>query len=142
MSTTVERVLFLKSIELFSAIAGEDLAQLALISTEERRDSGEEIFAEGDPGDALYLVLSGTVRVHCEDRTVAELGTRECFGEMALLDGASRSATVTASVETRLLKISREDFHDILAEKPQIAIGVIRVLTRRLRNAIQERPGR
>ncbi len=137
MITTVEKVLFLKSIDLFSQIPGEDLAQVALISTEEAREQGEEIFAEGEAGDALYLVLDGKVRVHKQDRVIAELAERECFGEMAILDAAPRSATVTAVQDTNLLKISREDFEEILAEKPEIALGIIRVLSRRLRDAIR-----
>ncbi|MHB8874769.1 MAG: cyclic nucleotide-binding domain-containing protein [Myxococcaceae bacterium] len=137
MITTVEKVLFLKSIDLFSQIPGEDLAQVALISTEESREVGEEIFAEGEAGDALYLVLDGKVRVHKQDRVIAELAERECFGEMAILDAAPRSATVTAVSDTNLLKISREDFEEILSEKPEIALGIIRVLSRRLRDAIR-----
>ena len=137
MITTVEKVLFLKSIDLFSQIPGEDLAQVALISTEETREQGEEIFAEGEAGDALYLVLEGKVRVHKLDRVIAELAERECFGEMAILDAAPRSATVTAVSDTNLLKISREDFEEIMSEKPEIALGIIRVLSRRLRDAIR-----
>jgi CRP-like cAMP-binding protein len=137
MITTVEKVLFLKSIDLFSQIPGEDLAQIALISTEESREQGEEIFGEGETGDALYLVLEGKVRVHKQDRVIAELAERECFGEMAILDAAPRSATVTAVSDLNLLKISREDFEEILSEKPEIALGIIRVLTRRLRDAIR-----
>jgi CRP-like cAMP-binding protein len=137
MITTVEKVLFLKSIDLFSQIPGEDLAAVALISTEEQRDQGDEIFAEGEAGDALYLVLDGKVRVHKADRLIAELGERECFGEMAILDAAPRSATVTALCDTSLLKITRDDFQEILSERPEIAQGVIQVLTRRLREAIR-----
>ncbi len=137
MITTVEKVLFLKSIDLFSQIPGEDLAAIALISTEERRDRGDEVFAEGESGDALYLVLDGRVRVHKQERVIAELGERECFGEMAILDAAPRSATVTAIDESNLLKITREDFQEIMTEKPEIAMGVIKVLTRRLRDAIR-----
>lgn len=137
MITTVEKVLFLKSIDLFSQIPGEDLAAVALISTEEQRDQGDEIFSEGESGDALYLVIEGRVRVHKADRVIAELGERECFGEMAILDAAPRSATVTAVAPTGLLKIAREDFQEILSEKPEIAQGIIQVLTRRLRDAIR-----
>lgn len=137
MISTVEKVLFLKSIDLFSQIPGEDLAAVALISTEEHRETGEEIFGEGEAGDALYLVIDGTVRVHKADRVIAELGERECFGEMAILDGAPRSGTVTTVVEVNLLKITREDFQEIMTEKPEIAMGIIKVLTRRLRDAIR-----
>ena len=66
---------------------------------------------------------------------IAELGERECFGEMAILDPAPRTATVTAISDTRLLRIAREDFQEIIAEKPEIALGIIQVLTRRLRNS-------
>jgi CRP/FNR family cyclic AMP-dependent transcriptional regulator len=137
MISTVEKVLFLKSIDLFSQIPGEDLAQIALISSEETREPNEEVFAEGESGDALYLVLDGRVRVHKQDRVIAELGERECFGEMAILDASPRSATVTTLADTNLLKISREDFQEIMAEKPEIATGIIKVLSRRLRNAIR-----
>lgn len=136
MLSTVEKVLFLKSIELFSQIPGEDLAQVALIAAEEVRENQEDIFLEGDVGDALYIVLGGRVRVHRGERLIAELGERECFGEMAILDSAPRSATVTALTETNLLKISREDFQEIMSEKPQIGVGIIKVLSRRLREAL------
>src|SRR5262249_12832267 len=137
MLSTVEKVLFLKSIDLFSQIPGEDLAQIALIATEESREPNEEIFAEGESGDALYLVLDGKVRVLRQERVIAELGERECFGEMAILDAAPRSASVTALSDTNLLKISREDFREIMAEKPEIANGIIKVLSQRLRSAIR-----
>lgn len=137
MLSTVEKVLFLKSIDLFSQIPGEDLAIVALISSEESRDPSDEIFAEGESGDALYLVIDGKVRVHKADRVIAELGERECFGEMAILDAAPRSATVTTVEDTNLLKITRDDFQEIMTEKPEIARGIVKVLTRRLRDAIR-----
>jgi CRP-like cAMP-binding protein len=135
MLSTLEKVLFLKSIDLFSQIPGEDLAQVALIAVEEPKESGEVIFSEGDPGDALYLVLDGKVRVQQEEKLIAELSERTCFGEMDLLDSSPRSATVTAVSDTNLLKIARDEFHEILTEKPEIALGIIKVLSRRLRNA-------
>ncbi len=136
--TTVEKVLFLKSIDLFAALPGEDLAQIAGICDEVTFDAGEPVFREGETGDALYLVLEGKVRVLKGDRELASLGERECFGEMAILDSEPRSASVEASTDSVLLKLSREDFKDIMAERPGIGQGVIRVLTRRLRNAIQK----
>jgi CRP/FNR family cyclic AMP-dependent transcriptional regulator len=135
MLSILEKVLFLKSVDLFSQIPGEDLTQVALVTTEAEHDQGDEVFGEGEVGDALYVVLDGKVRVHEHDRVIAELGERECFGEMGILDPAPRKATVTAITDTRLLRIGREDFQEILAEKPEIALGIIKVLTRRLRDA-------
>ena len=137
MLSTVEKVLFLKSISLFSEIPGEDLAEVALIATQEECEAGETVFSEGDHGDALYLLLEGRVRVHKSGRVIAELGERECFGEMAILDSAPRSATVTTLSDVRALKLNRDDFQEIMAEKPEIARGIIRVLTARLRDAIR-----
>jgi CRP/FNR family transcriptional regulator, cyclic AMP receptor protein len=137
MITTVEKVLFLKSVDLFSQIPGEDLAQIALITAEEGREAAEDVFVEGEVGDALYVVLDGKVRVHHKGKTIADLGERECFGEMAILDASNRSATVTAVTDVAMLKISREDFQEIMADKHAIALGIIKVLTGRLRQAIK-----
>jgi len=72
MITTVEKVLFLKSVDLFSQIPGEDLSQIALITIEEGREAGEDVVVEGEVGDALYIVLEGKVRVHHKDKVIAQ----------------------------------------------------------------------
>ena len=131
--TVVERVLFLKGLELFSALAGEDLAAIAGIAEEVEHDQGEAVVVEGEPGDALFFVVSGRVTVEKGGRPVAELGEREVFGEMALLDPGPRSATVRAATDVLLLSISREDFDDIMRDRPEVPIGVMKVLVRRLR---------
>jgi CRP-like cAMP-binding protein len=135
MITTVEKVLFLRGIDLFSDLPGEDLAQIALITEEAQRPAGAEIIREGEVGESIYIVVEGRVQVTKGDKPVAELSEREVFGEMALLDPAPRSATVKALSDVTLLTIRREDFADIMAERHEIARGVIQVLTRRLRAA-------
>jgi CRP-like cAMP-binding protein len=135
MITTVEKVLFLKSVDLFRALAGEELAQIAEIAEEQPFAAGEQVFAEGEPGDALYLVVEGAVKVHRGQRQLAHLGVRDVFGEMAVLDSEPRSASVTAVSDAVLLKIARDDFRDILQERPEIGMGIVKVLSRRLRDA-------
>ncbi len=135
MITTVEKVLFLKSIDLFRALPGEELAQIAEIAEELPMGAGDQVFGEGEPGDALYIVVEGKVKVFKGERKLAELGERECFGEMAVLDSEPRSASVVALSEVLLLKIGREEFREILSERPEIAVGIIKVLSRRLREA-------
>ena len=135
MITTVEKVLFLKSIDLFRALPGEELAQIAEIAEEQPFAAGEQVFAEGEPGDALYLVVEGAVKVHRGQRQLAHLGVRDVFGEMAVLDSEPRSASVTAVSDAVLLKIARDDFRDILQERPEIGMGIVKVLSRRLRDA-------
>ena len=133
MITTVEKVLFLKSIDLFRALPSEELAQIAEIAEEQPLGAGDPVFGEGEPGDALYLIVEGKVKVHKGDKQLVQLGLRDVFGEMAVLDSEPRSASVTVLEDAVLLKIGRDDFRDILSERPEIAMGVMKVLTRRLR---------
>jgi CRP-like cAMP-binding protein len=133
MISTVEKVLFLKSIDLFRALPSEELAQIAEIAEEQPMASGDSVFAEGEPGDALYLIVEGRVKVHKGDKELVRLGIRDVFGEMAVLDSEPRSASVSTVEDAVLLKIGRDDFRDILTERPEISMGVMKVLTRRLR---------
>lgn len=135
MISTVEKVLFLKGIDLFRNIPGEELAHIAQITDETEYAASEAVFHEGDQGDAMYLIIDGQVKVHSGDKIVAQLGTRQCFGEMSILDAEPRSATVTALTYLTVLRIQRDDFVEILAEKPEISLGIIKVLTHRLREA-------
>ena len=133
MITTVEKVLFLKSIDLFRTLPSEELAQIAEIAEEQPLAAGDPVFAEGEPGDALYLIVEGKVKVHKGDKQLVQLSVRDVFGEMAVLDSEPRSASVTVLDDAVLLKIGRDDFRDILSERPEIAMGVIKVLSGRLR---------
>lgn len=134
MISTVEKVLFLKGVELFSQIPGEDLSQIGQIADEVEFEREALIIDEGELGDSMFLVISGQVRVHQGDKEIAVLGERQVVGEMAVLDSEPRSASVTAFSDVTLLRILQEDFSDILTEKPEIALNIIKVLSRRLRN--------
>lgn len=136
MLTTVEKVLALKSVDLFERIPGEDLAGISMITEMDSFEAGDLIIEEGHLGDSLYILLDGMVRVHRGERAIAEIGPGECFGEMSILDSSPRSASVSCTTDSLCLRIGREDFSDIMADRPEIALGVIRVLTRRLRNAL------
>lgn len=140
MITTAEKVLFLKGIELFAAVPSEDLVELAAIATEVSVEESDEIFREGDHGDALYFVVDGSVRIEQGGRPLGLLGERDVFGEMALLDAEPRSATALAATASTLLRIGHDDFAAVLLDRPQVAAGVLRVVTRRLRAANQRSP--
>ena len=141
MISTVEKVLFLKSIDLFSQLPGEDLAPIAQITDEVPFDEGDAVFREGDLGDTLFFIVAGSVRIHRGSDELAVLGARQVFGEMSLLDSEPRSASASALTDLTLLKIQRDDFQEILAEKSEIAQGIIQVLTRRLRATLQRASG-
>jgi CRP-like cAMP-binding protein len=135
MISNVEKVLFLKKIDLFRRIRGDDLARIANIAEEISFDADQRVFGEGEMGDALYLVVTGKVKIHKGDMQLAVLGERQCFGEIAILDSEPRSASVTVLEPLLALKIRRDDFSEIMTQKPEIAQGVIKVLCARLRTA-------
>jgi CRP-like cAMP-binding protein len=138
MLSIVEKVIILKSVSIFSEIPSEILAEIAQVSSEVEAEAGKLIFSQGDLGDSLYVVVDGCVRVHDGNHTLNTLGTSEVFGEMALLDPAPRLASVTAEDDTRLLRIDQESFFELMEDQPQVAQGVIRVLTRRLRDRVKD----
>jgi ATP/ADP translocase/HEAT repeat protein len=135
MYATVEKVLFLKSAPVFEHVSGEDLAPLARAAEVESYAPGETVFREGEMGDALFVIVRGRIRIESGGEPLATLGSGEAFGEMAVLDEAPRSATAVAETETEVLRIGSEEFYESLHEQVEIAEGVIRVLTRRLREA-------
>jgi len=135
MLTTLERVLFLKSVSLFQQVPGDELIGLAHESHVVTYDDSEVIFSQGDPGDSLYLLVTGNVRIFAGDNELARLGPGECFGEMAILDNATRSASVSAIGPVIALRITQEDFFDILGDHPEISRGIFAVLVSRLRRA-------
>ncbi len=135
MYATVEKILFLKSAPVFERVSGEDLAALARVAELETYAPGQPVFHEGEMGDALYVIVRGKVAIASGGEHLADLGPGEAFGEMAVLDEVPRSATATAGEETEVLRIGSEEFYEILHEQVEIAEGVIRMLTRRLRDA-------
>lgn len=131
--TTVERVVVLKQVRLFGQVPDDAVASVAAASQEVELVADTLLFARGDTAEAMYVVVSGRLRVHDGRRTITMLGSREVVGEMALLDDDLRSASVTAVEDTLLLSLDREAFAELMADHPEIARGVIRVLTARLR---------
>jgi len=135
MLPLMEIVFFLKSSPLFRALPGEELVRVARLADSRHLEPGEVLFQQGDSGDAFYIVVSGLVDVEIEGRRVASSGAREGIGEMALLDGQPRSATVRAVEPTTLLRIDQGSFEALLDRSPALAKGIFQVLCERLRAA-------
>jgi CRP-like cAMP-binding protein len=123
-------------------VPAEDLAPLAHVAEEVTYEPGEVLCTEGEVGDELFVIVSGKVRVTKGDKTLATLGPGDAVGELAVLDAEPRSATVTAADETEVLAIGSEEFYEILHEQSEIAEGVLRLLTARLREANLDARGR
>jgi HEAT repeat protein len=133
MYTTLEKVLFLHGVELFSEVAPEDLMGLARAAEVTRHAQGAVLFRKGDPADALYLVIDGVVATRTPGGLQQAYREGEAFGELGVLDASARSDDATVSEDATVLKIAREDFVEVLRENGPLAEAVIRVLVRRLR---------
>lgn len=136
MLTVIEKVIFLQNVDVFAQVPTEDLAYLAAIAEEANYMKGDEIFKANDASDAMYLVLDGSVRLHREDQEIFVAETREAFGTWSLFDDEPRVVSATVTEDTRLLKIDRDDFVDLLADHVQITQGVLKTMAGRLRGLI------
>ena len=128
----------LRAVPLFRALDDEAANELCELLTMRDVAAGTSLFHRGEPGDAMYLIENGRVRISLKDTdghdaTLAEMDDGDFFGEMSLLDGHARSADATASVDCRLAVLSRADFRSFLRKDPDIALGVLTALTHRLR---------
>jgi ATP/ADP translocase/HEAT repeat protein len=133
MLLTVEKVIILKTVSIFAETDEDLLAKVASIMEEQEVPTGGQIIQKGDIGNCMYIIVSGKVRVHDGERTIAHLGEREVVGELALLDAEPRNASVTAEEDTLLLRLDQEAFYELMADHTEVARGIIRTLTRRLR---------
>ena len=133
MLSPIEKVLLLQNIEVFAEVPTDQLAALAAIAREMSVLTGDTVYREDDIPDALYLVLEGHVLLHQGDREVTTAARSSTFGTWALFDDEPRVMTATATVDTRLLRIDRSEFNDLLSDDVRIAKGIIRTVTRKLR---------
>src|SRR5436309_8088181 len=135
----------LRSVPLFRQVPEDDLRALARLVRERTHPRGSLILTQGDPGEALFLIRSGQVKVSVlsedgREVILSVLGSGSFFGEMALVDDEPRSAHVIAMEDTTLLVLRREDFQGILKQTPSIALALLRELSRRLRR-VDEKVG-
>lgn len=137
MLTVIEKVIFLQNIDLFTEVPTEDLAYLAAIAEEVDARSGEDIYKQDEPSDALYLVLEGQVRLHRDGKEITAAGPKEVFGTWALFDEAPRVVTATPQSDCQMLRIAREDFFDLLADHIQITQGVFKTVVKRMRSLME-----
>lgn len=144
MLLTIEKVAVLKTIDIFAGTPDYVLASVARIVEELSLLPGESFIDEGDLGDSMYLVVEGNVRVHSGDRTIITLGAGKAVGELAVLDPEPRAASVTAIDDAFVFRIAKDAFDEAMADRPEIAQGVIRALCRRIREQgalLQAAPG-
>ncbi len=137
----LEKVLLLKSLSIFKDTPETTLSELAPLMQEEEIEKDGIIFNENDPGDCMYIILSGQVQIHKGKTDLAILHDKEVFGELSLLDAETRSASATAKTDCILYKIDQEPFYELIDTRPEVARGFIKILCTRLRQ-LNERTAR
>jgi serine/threonine protein phosphatase PrpC len=132
----------LKGMQMFRYLSYKELVRVSNIAEMIELSSDQVIFSAGQPGDAMYVVLAGKVKLTKGEATVAELGRGAHFGEMALVDRSVRSLGATAIEGTRLVVIHRKDFYEIIKREPALATKMlwsfVQVLGQRLRKTTND----
>jgi CRP/FNR family transcriptional regulator, cyclic AMP receptor protein len=139
---TEKESLYLKQVPLFADLADEEIRELMTVARRRTFRAGELIFHREDPGQVLYLIKEGKVKICLispdgQEMTLTVLGKGEYFGEFALLDGLPRSTDAIASERVECYTLQRTDFHNAIMKNPKIAIQAMEVLSKRLRNTNQ-----
>ncbi len=135
----------IRKMPLFKYLTYKELVKIINITKMETAEKGTKIIKEGETGEDLFIILSGKVKVQKGEKKIVELKNGDHFGEMALVDKAPRSADVTTLTDTKLLKMSRTDFFEIIRKESQLASKLlwsfVQVLSERLRKTNQELKG-
>jgi len=133
----MDRIELLKTIPLFESLENDDLSALAHKLREVNVASGHAVFAQGDEGDAMYVIEDGAVDIVAgsgkQKVILTALSKRQYFGELSLLDGAPRSATAVANRDTHLLALERDDFVEFIKKRPDAALSIMHEVGERMR---------
>lgn len=132
----------LAEIPLFEELSEPELTIVAQRVRQRRYKEGDTIFHRNDPGVALYMIISGKVKIHNEttdgtDCIIAILSEGEFFGELAVIDGNERSADASTIEPTELLMLTKDDLHDILQRYPRMSLSLLSTLAGRLRRTTE-----
>jgi len=135
---TENETVYLKQVPLFADLADEDIRALMSVAKRRTFRNGEVIFHRDDPGQVLYVIKEGKVKICLispdgQEISLVVFGKGECFGELTILDGLPRSADAVALEKVECYTLQRSDFHQAIIKNPKIAIQVLEVLSKRLR---------
>src|SRR5438045_856680 len=135
---TQSKIGTLKTIPLFKGLPGQDLSKLAPLLHHMTMCAGSNLMSVAEQGEAVYILLGGTVKIHVEQRDgsdviLAILGAGETVGDMDMVDALGRSANVVTLEETELFWMQCAAFQECLQSMPALTLNLMRILTRRLR---------
>jgi CRP/FNR family transcriptional regulator, cyclic AMP receptor protein len=133
--TQDDKIARLEDVPLLEACSYKQLRAVARITDVLELPAGTMLARAGEPGNEFFVIVDGSARVEVSPRKRSRLGPGDYFGEMSLLDGGPRSATVVADTPVRLLVINRRDFTTLLREAPGLTQNILMTLSKRLRQA-------
>ncbi len=129
----IEKVLILRSSEIFENTPENELVEIAAILQEVYLDAQTNLFLKGDIGNCMFFIFKGKVRIHDGNHTLALLGENEIVGELSVLDAENRSASATTTEDCILLKLEQEPFYETLINNAGILKGILKTLCKRIR---------
>lgn len=136
--STMDRILLLREVPMFAGLIPDDLERIAEIAQEQLYPTHALICREGDPGNALYIIVTGEVEVvkslGKDEKILGHTKPGQFVGEMAILDSAPRSATLRALNQVRILSIEGDAFNMIMLDRPEVAISVLKSMSARVRD--------
>jgi CRP/FNR family transcriptional regulator, cyclic AMP receptor protein len=135
-----EKLDLLHRIPLFSGIDRRGLERLGQLSDEIDVPAGKVLMRQGESGSDMMVIVSGSVAIDRDGQRVNTLRAGDFFGEIALVDGGPRTATVTAGEASRLLVITHRDFHAMMEEFPDVELQVLNALAQRIRRHEPDAP--
>jgi CRP/FNR family transcriptional regulator, cyclic AMP receptor protein len=133
MLSSVDRLLFVRRVPIFKELRDDFIVRLTSVMHELQFPANHTIFRQGEEGRSLYIIVSGRVKVHIGDKQLAEVDQGKYFGEMAVFDTQPRSASVTTIEPCEFLELTQEQLYDAIEETPEIAVNIIRELSRLIR---------
>jgi CRP/FNR family cyclic AMP-dependent transcriptional regulator len=131
------RIRHLQRVPLFSGFNEGELRRVAELSRIVEAPAGTVVTQIGEPGDSFFIIIDGAVAVRTPVGTGSELHPGDFFGEMSLLDGEPRSATIVATTDLRMLTVDRSHFWRLLDETPELVRRILTILSRRVRRLEQ-----
>ena len=145
--TRIEKMMLIRQVPIFAKLDADDLEELATIVEEARLEPNHTLFKEGDVGDAVYLIVKGSVRIFVggfdgrPETVINDVGAGACIGEMAVLDASPRSASVRGLERTRALRVPGEGFKRLLSERPEMSEAIVAELVHRMRGLMAQTTG-
>lgn len=130
-----DKMTYLQRVQLFESCSSRQLRAIARIAEVQEVPAGHVLARVGEPGDRFFVLVDGTARIEVQPQKHSKIGPGGFFGEMSLLDGDPRSATVIADTALRLLVIHRRDFVTLLREVPSLTQRMLVTLSQRVRSA-------